>query len=434
MHYSKLDIDQRILSYLSPRNKFVMRILLLAPRFPAISETFVLRHVLGLMERDVEVWVLAVPGDLQLLGRDTEKSRMLLNRMLPVEPLLGSGMSPLMKAISLLPRKFASLKLVGLTMLDLASKRGGLGNRRTLSMARSLREAPRFDLVHAQHGQSALSAARLIKAGFLEGPLVSTFHGSDLNVNRSRSNEFLYRPVWKSSVLCTAGTRFMASHFQKANLRQDRYRVIPVGVDMGDFCIPKLPKSSKDAFRLVTIGRLVPVKGTEYAIRTVPLLQQRGFNVVLDVIGSGELQEELEALAEELGVSNRVIFHGGLPFAKTKAILAQADVLVHPGIIDPKGQQEGQGLVLAEAQALEVPVVASSVGGIPEVVCDGKSAILVPQKCPLSIADGVERLFRNPELANQMGVFGRAYVADNFNMEKIMDGWLEIYRGIIRDS
>lgn len=407
-----------------------MRILIVVSAFPAISETFILRHVLSVAQRGHEVYVLAVPRDLAMLDNDDARAASIEQRLLAIQPSPGRGLLGKLRMFRALPLDPRSLKLAWLSLVDSVSHRSGLNVRLTLDMPKALAGAPRFDVIHAQHGRSAMSAARLLDAGFLKGPLVVTFHGTDLNAKRKRPNREIYGPVWRRARLCTVGSDFMARHMREVGLQRDRYRVLPVGLDTSVYRRAR-PTPTEPPHRLLFIGRLMPVKGAEYAIRAMPTLLGRGLPVVLELVGDGDLKASLVALTRELGVADHVVFHGSMPAAEVRPLIERSTLLVHPGIVDASGACEAQGLVLAEAQAMETPIVASRVGGIPESVRDGETALLVPEKDPDAIADAVAALLQDPERARRMGEAGRRYALKKFDQNRLADQWVEIYSNLV---
>ena len=408
-----------------------MHILIVVPRFPALSETFVFRHVVELIGRGYDVWVLANIVDKSLLEElledQSEQAKLLLERVMNAPTPSGGRLAKLVQSLQALPWKPASLVLLWRSTIDLLQSFVGLSILTALPMPRALQGAPSFDLIHAQHGLGSLCAARLIESGFLDGPLVATFHGTDLNMQRGQPNRTIYAPVFRQAALCTVGSKFMTSHLTDAGLGPHDYKVLPVGVVTNDFR-PSMPKEISETPVLATVGRLTRVKGVEYAIRAVSVLKEREQPVLLKLAGDGELKQELRALVHTLGVEDSVVFLGPTSHEEVRELLAEASILVHPGIVDETGACEAQGLVLAEAQAMQVPIVASRVGGIPESIVEGETAMLTPQKKPEAIADAIQELLDNPARAKRMGEAGRSFVVKQFDQSQITDRWVKIYQ------
>jgi glycosyltransferase involved in cell wall biosynthesis len=112
----------------------------------------------------------------------------------------------------------------------------------------------------------------------------------------------------------------------------------------------------------------------------------------------------------------------------------RADIFVLPSIVDSRGDTEGLGVVLLEALSFGLPVIASNVGGIPDIVEDGKTGILIPEKDPVAIADAIEKLLSNWEDAKLMVLRGQDMIRERFSLEKIADKLVRIYDHLHRGS
>jgi glycosyltransferase involved in cell wall biosynthesis len=135
-----------------------------------------------------------------------------------------------------------------------------------------------------------------------------------------------------------------------------------------------------------------------------------------DLVGGGGLRERLEASAAELGLGGRVRFLGAQPGERVAELVAAADVLVLPSVVTPEGKMEGLPVALMEALAVETAVVASAISGIPELVEDGVTGLLVPPADPPALADALARLAADPELRARLGRAGRARVAAEYDL------------------
>jgi glycosyltransferase involved in cell wall biosynthesis len=155
-----------------------------------------------------------------------------------------------------------------------------------------------------------------------------------------------------------------------------------------------------------TVGRIERVKGINYLLLAMKIILQQYPNARLEIIGDGSQLNELKSLAEKIGISNSVIFFGKL--ANPIPNYGRMDIFVLPSIL------EGFGLVLLEAMAAGIPVVATNVHGIKEVVVDGKSGILVPPKNPEAIANAVTRIIEDPQLRKDL-------VDEGFNRARLFD-------------
>jgi glycosyltransferase involved in cell wall biosynthesis len=176
-----------------------------------------------------------------------------------------------------------------------------------------------------------------------------------------------------------------------------------------------------DALNLITICRLVRGKGIDIVLRALEILATRGIPYCYVIGGEGPEKSSLEALVYDLGLRDRVYFEGVVEGAKKWHLLRNADVYVMPSrfIGGDSPSQESFGIAFAEAAAFGVPAVGSKSGGIPEVVIDGETGILVPEESHQDLADALTFLYRNPETRKGMGWVARERARTQFSPKVI---------------
>lgn len=173
-----------------------------------------------------------------------------------------------------------------------------------------------------------------------------------------------------------------------------------------------------------SVCRLVPQKGIAYALDAVAKLTPEYPNLHYMIVGDGALRSTLELQAKNLGISDRVQFLGWRKDAKE--LMARFDIFLAPSL------WEGFGLVFLEAMAQSVPIVASRVSAVPEVVEDGKTGILVPPRDPDSIASAIKNLLDNPELAKKMGEAGRERLTTTFTPQRMIEQTVTLYAEVMQ--
>src|SRR6266436_6278930 len=144
------------------------------------------------------------------------------------------------------------------------------------------------------------------------------------------------------------------------------------------------------------------------------------------VVGIGPERERLEALARERNIA--VDFRNKVPDAELHVAFLTSDVLVLPSIIDARGDTEGLGVALLDAMSYCIPVIASRVGGIPDIIEDGVSGLLVPPADPQALADAIERVATDPALARRLAEAGRDRLRTRFSWDVITTKWDAVYR------
>jgi colanic acid/amylovoran biosynthesis glycosyltransferase len=209
-----------------------------------------------------------------------------------------------------------------------------------------------------------------------------------------------------------------------------KIHVVPCGVDIRQFARQnQRDVGREDRLAVLTVGRLVAVKGHAILLDAIRELRDRhGISVVLNVVGDGPRRVVLEAQARALGITDAVTFHGGVGQDDITAHYASADIFCLPSFA------EGVPVVLMEAMAMGIPVVASGVMGTPELVEDGRSGLLVRPGRPRALADGLARVAKSADLRLELGRAGRARVQSAFALERSVQALREIYvaAGIIK--
>ncbi|HVO83532.1 MAG TPA: glycosyltransferase family 4 protein [Syntrophobacteria bacterium] len=174
---------------------------------------------------------------------------------------------------------------------------------------------------------------------------------------------------------------------------------------------------------IATIAQLIPRKGHRVILEALPEVIREFPDLRVLLFGQGALRGELEQICRRYGLLSHVRFAGFR--TDLHRILPCLDLVVHPALM------EGLGLSLLEAAAAGVPVVASRVGGIPEVVRDGVNGLLVPPADAQALAAAIIRVLREPVLARALGTAGPELVRQNFSAARMVDGNLSVYREVL---
>lgn len=214
------------------------------------------------------------------------------------------------------------------------------------------------------------------------------------------------------------------------DVAQQRITIVPNGVDIAALrssaSLPLAAPLRGGRPRIGYVGRLERVKGVEYFIRAAAGILERFPDARFVVAGSGALGDEMKALSVHVGVADRFDFLGYV--GAIAPLYAALDVVVIPSL------SEASGLTAIESLALGVPVVATRVGGLPEVVIDGETGLLVPPGDAEAIGRAVELLLRDPARATEMAAAGGRRVEASFTLERTVSGYADIYDGLVRDG
>ncbi len=199
-------------------------------------------------------------------------------------------------------------------------------------------------------------------------------------------------------------------------------RTIPYGIALP----PEDVQWPTEPGLILTVGRLIQRKGIRYLIQALGQLPAH-LNARLVIVGQGPERPALEALAQELGLEERVTFAGRLPDPELERLYAACDVFVLPAIVDSSGDTEMLGMVLLEAMRYRKPVVASNVGGIPDIVAHGVNGLLTPQKDPQALAQAIERLLTDRKLSRRLGESGYNEARRRFSWQAVLEETFALY-------
>ena len=240
-------------------------------------------------------------------------------------------------------------------------------------------------------------------------------------------------------VLNTADRLLAVSHdtkheFVELGIPEEKIEVIPNGVDLEKFRIIDRDEARKqlglplDRQIVLFAGYLRPRKGLQYLIEAIPKLAKDHDPLFL-ILGEGKMRSELERKITEYHLENNVLLKGLVPHDQMPLYENAMDCLILPT------QKEGRPNVVIEAMALEKPVVASAVSGIPELMVDGQTGILIPPRDVQAIEDGIAWILADPELGRRMGVAGRGRIRElDLTWENKAKKTIQVYEELVKDS
>jgi colanic acid/amylovoran biosynthesis glycosyltransferase len=266
--------------------------------------------------------------------------------------------------------------------------------------------------IHAQFANHPAVAA-LIAHRLTGIPFSFTARGTDVQVDRHMLKQKLDASEFAIAV-AAYNKKIMAEECGPD--AQKKIHVIYGGVDV-ERLTPNPHSHSMGPFRILCVGRFEEVKGHRYLVEACRLLRDRGVAFECRLVGEGPLVATIEKQIKQAGLSNEVRLLGGRTYQEVIQELRRTDVVVSPAVPTRNGKREGIPNVLKEAMACGVPVVASAVGGIPELVEDGQSGILVAPRDAALLADALKGLSSDPVLRSRLGRSGRAKVERDFNLK-----------------
>ncbi|OLC54922.1 MAG: hypothetical protein AUH92_03215 [Acidobacteria bacterium 13_1_40CM_4_69_4] len=402
-----------------PRVAYVLK------RYPRLSETFILNEILGLERTGAEVRIFAADNPREPAVHEA------VSRVAAPVAYTGSSGDGALRELLFRHREAALASPVLYDeLLARARARGSDAEFSEFAQAGWIASAVLQESIEHIHAHFATSAARIARqASRLSGvPFSVTAHAKDLflhSVDRSALSELLERSAFVVAI-SEFHRRFLLSLSPRA-----RVEVVRNGIDLSRFpwIGPRTP--DRDSMRILGAGRLVEKKGFDDLIRACSLLRDRGVTFECRIVGEGDQRPALEALILSLGLHD-VHLEGARTQEELGALFAWASLLAAPCVTASSGDRDGLPTVILEAMAAGVPVVATPVTAIPEVVHPGETGLLVAERSPGSIADSLVRLHCDRDLASHVASAARRLVEERHDATRNSARLAGLFAGVCR--
>jgi glycosyltransferase involved in cell wall biosynthesis len=257
--------------------------------------------------------------------------------------------------------------------------------------------------------------------------IVLTFYSAELLLAKKKK---WIRPILRRFIK-RADSVIAISAFAKDTVNGIYDRVIeilPYGTTLRNVSGSAAPRSPSDKFRILFVGRHIERKGIEYLIRAAAALDPGTYQV--RIVGQGDLTEKLKTQAAK-EAPEQVVFLGKISNEELENEYRNAGCFILPAIVDSRGDTEGLGVVMIEAAEYRVPVIASAVGGITDVIIDGKTGLLVTEKSPQELTGAIKRLRDDQSLSKTLADNCLAYVNEFFSWDRITEKQMEIYKKVV---
>jgi colanic acid/amylovoran biosynthesis glycosyltransferase len=408
-----------------------MRIAIVVNHFPLLSETFVINQIVGLLRRGHEVDIYT-----RRLG---ERSRLhpdvvtydLLKYTHPLLSKPATFFGRVKRAVQLLLTQGFSDPLRSSRLVQVFfSWEGSLANRLIAAQA-TIGKAP-YDIVHCQFGTlgDLGKAFRAVNGG----KLVVSFRGYDISQHVKEQGETVYNDLFATADLCLTNCEFFQRRLLAMGCPQSKLKVLYSGLDPKQFPFRERPFPPDGRVRIALTGRLTEKKGIPDAVRAVAQVAKIYPNLEFNIIGEGDLRPSLQALIQELDMDKHIHLLGQKNQTEIVEILSQSHLFLAPSVTAADGNQDAPVNVLKEAMAMGLPVLSTWHGGIPELVQEGISGFLVPERDPQALAERLHYLIQHPQRWLEMGRAGRSFVEGVFDLETLNDELLRQYQKLLREE
>lgn len=404
-----------------------MRVAYVLGNFPVLSQTFVIQEIRDHLEAglDLSVIVLGCERDSSTSLESVHRELRHKTRYLGVPGQKSALLWSFGKMAVADPRAVANSLNVwrGRRFSD------------ALVAARLFALKPRYDVLHCHFGNIGRTASIMRRNGLLSGKLVVTIHGFDISKGDYGSATDYYADLFENTDCLLPVSNHWKTKLESLGADSNKVLVHRMGVDV-ERLQPFAPSGRAGTLRLSSVGRFVEKKGHLYSIRALARLKtiRPDLEVSLLLVGDGPLLSQARALAQSLGVKKNVDFRGSLPHAPALNLMADSDAFILPSVTAADGNMEGVPVSLMEAMALQKPVISTWHSGIPELVENDVSGLLVPERDVDALARAIESFADNPAQRVKLGAAGRSKVERSFNARTLGRELRALYASLIKDS
>lgn len=406
-----------------------MKIAFIVGVFPALSETFIINQIVGVIARGHEVDIYSYePSHTAKLHPDVKKYQLLARTF--YQPYLPRNrFLRVLKAVTLIINNFHKNPLALLRSLNFFKYgKWALSLKLLYSVIPLLKSQP-YDIIHCQFGILARQGMVWRDIGAIKGKLISSFRGYDISWFVHQQGEHIYDELFVKGDFFLANCKFFQKKAIQLGCEPHKIIVHSSGIDCNKFQFKaRIPPEQNEKIYVATTARLVGKKGLEYGIRAVAQVAKFYPNIEYSIIGDGYLKAELQQLIQELNATHQIKLLGWKNQVEIIEILDKAHIFMAPSVTSNDGDQDAPVNTLKEAMAMGLPVISTLHGGIPELVEDGISGFLVPERDVDAIAQRLTYLIEHPQIWTKMGKAGRAYVEKHYNTHVLNDELVRIYQ------
>ncbi len=394
-----------------------MNVLYVLDQFPKLSETFVLNEIVELIKRGVNVEILAhrKPDEVQI-NEDVLEYKLLEKTQYFSLP-------------HFLKLRYNYCFSPSFYRNTLKTYKQHYSNNTLKQFVRLSYYSPDYshiDLVHSHFAYEAAMTGLQISQ-LLEKPFTFTAHAFDIFRDQFYSQERLVKLVDGAQKVITPSVFNKQRIVDETGCDEDKIEIIRATINPDKFTQMNSRSTKNENLKIIAVGRLIEKKGFEYLIRAMSTVAREVPNIELDIIGDGDLDANLRDLTDELELNEQIRFRGALTNEQCIKELKNADISVLPCVVASDGDLDVCPLTLQEAMAMEVPVISTTAGSVPELITHMEEGLLVTPRNEEQLADAIINLAKNPELRKKLGKTGSEKIKREFNIktqaQKLLTLW-----------
>jgi colanic acid/amylovoran biosynthesis glycosyltransferase len=285
------------------------------------------------------------------------------------------------------------------------------------------------DIIHVHFGDNGtfLFKDYIFKSIKNTSKIIVTFHGYDAHysLNNYDLKKNNYRKLFDKSTYIIANSEYVKNKLFHLGSPASKTIIIPIGVDVNLF--HPNDRLKKNKINIISVGRLEPIKGHVYGIRTIERLLELGYDLSYKIVGDGSLYNSLNSTIREKGLSEHIEILGYRSQKQIVKLLQESYLFLMTSTIDNNGRCEAFGLVSLEAQSVGLPIIAFDSGGVRDTIVDNVTGYLVKDKSIDEMVQQIIALIENKELYKSMSRNANLNILNRFKQEYILTRHLELY-------
>ncbi len=401
--------------------------------FPHLTETFVAEEIMAVQSLGIQVQIVSLlkprKGPVQPLSKELLKHALYAPSLL--RPTLWRAHYYFLRRskhlyfqllLTLLRSPFSPKSIVLLTKrLVIFFK--------SVAVAYELKDSG-IRLLHS-HFAWLSAAGGMIVSQLLDLPFTITTHAFDIY---SRKND-LFKLTTRAADRIVAISEYNKKVMLKlsSDLNAKQIEVIHCGIDLNSFQAADEKPTINEIFQITSVGSLVEKKGHEYLIRSCKEMEVQEIDFQCVIVGSGELRQPLQTLIQNLNLEDKVILAGAQVQPWVRDRLSKSDLFALACVVTDDGGRDGVPVAMMEALAIEVPVVSTSVSGIPELIRHEETGLLVPERDAKALAAAIARLAKDKPLRQKLARNGHTLVETEYNISKSATRLAGLFQQVIEE-
>jgi colanic acid/amylovoran biosynthesis glycosyltransferase len=397
-----------------------LRIAVVVNRFPKLSETFVLNHITALIKLGHEIDIFAFRKPL---GYEKHHEGVMKYSLLDKTQYLSSIPSEKherkKRALNIIVSNICKhpIWIAKCLILNILDKNRPLNNLfRTEPFLKK-----RYDVIHCHFGTNGNKIA-ILKDIFPKIKLFVTFHGFDIRLGLKKGGN-LYKNLFRKANGIISVCEYNRQSLITLGCPKDKIIDLPNGVNLEKF--KRTPCKSNGKFIITSVARLANSKNIHFALKLMKAIKdEQRYKFKYLILGDGYKREEVEKAVDDYNLHDQVVLLGATDHNGVIQILKDTNIFLLPS------KKEAFPVVLLEAQAMGIPVVATNVGGVKEALLDGKTGYLVNVNDIQSTKSRIYTLFENSTLVEKMGNRGRRFIEENFDIKKLNKKLVHLYTAV----